>query len=288
MEKSFAKKLCTLNNEFYRAHAASFSATRTSPWNGWHVCATELCALPEDTCRATPSGGVLQDSGTRLNAILDLACGNLRFEAFLHEKLAPRAFDFLAVDDCAGLIDAHHSDARAGEKITFQELDIVDALIENEALEDLIGCAAAGFDAKTCFDASVCFGFMHHLPTQEMRAALLNALIGKTRTGGLVMISFWEFLNNEGLAAKAEVTHAAALADLHLTDGEQAQLDEHDFFLGWKDTQHSYRYCHSFNGDEIDELLALPSIASRTEVVRRFHADGRSDNLNEYLMLRVV
>ena len=51
-------------------------------------------------------------------------------------------------------------------------------------------------------DISVSFGFMHHVPLPEWRVQLLNSLIEATKPGGFVCVSFWEFLADEGLAAK--------------------------------------------------------------------------------------
>ena len=63
-------------------------------------------------------------------------------------------------------------------------------------------------------DISVSFGFMHHVPLPEWRVQLLNSLIEATKSGGFVCVSFWEFLADEGLAAKAYKTHERALAEL--------------------------------------------------------------------------
>ncbi|MFR4803777.1 MAG: hypothetical protein ACLT98_10950 [Eggerthellaceae bacterium] len=38
MDMKTAEILCNVTSDFYRAQAASFSATRTSPWHGWQRC----------------------------------------------------------------------------------------------------------------------------------------------------------------------------------------------------------------------------------------------------------
>lgn len=252
MDSAFAAKLCELNNRFYAQNAASFSATRTSPWDGWK--------------RAV---GLLSADGFAGGRVLDVACGNMRFEAFLAKALPEVSFDFLGVDSCPALLDGR-VDAR------FKELDVVQALLEGRDLAAEIG--------EGGFDMSVSFGFMHHLPTFEMRVALLRALLASTRQGGYVVVSFWEFMRNEALARKARVTHAAALKDLALSPAEIAQLDENDFFLGWKDTQKSYRYCHNFTDAEIGALVAAVTPDARP--IDRYSSDGRSNNLNAYVILQ--
>ena len=201
--------------------------------------------------------------------MLDLASGNLRFAAFLSDAYPHQDATVYAVDDCADLA-LNYPNAH------FQNLDIIECLLEGAPLAELI-------DAPPC-DVSVCFGFMHHVPGQENRARVLESLLDKTKTGSFVIVSFWMFMNNEALAKKAALTHAQALSSLNFSDVEITELDEGDFFLGWKDTVNSYRYCHSFTDAEIDELIA--GVDERASVVARFNADGRTNNLNAYIILQ--
>ncbi|WP_281624914.1 hypothetical protein [Senegalimassilia anaerobia] len=46
-----------------------------------------------------------------------------------------------------------------------------------------------------------------------------------------------------------------------------------------------YRYCHHFDEPEIERLLAM--VADSADLVSRFEADGKTGNLNEYVVLRV-
>ena len=251
-----AKKLCGINNRFYRDNCESFSATRVSPWTGWRISL--------ETLKQTD----LLDAEEL--AVFDMACGNLRFASFLGEELPDKDLTVFAVDDCDTLVPQ-----RSG--VRFQSIDIVDLLLAGTALSERI-------DAPAC-DLSVCFGFMHHIPGQDSRTRLLESLLRQTRSGGYVVVSFWRFLENEALAKKARLTHAQALDELGLDEEEISELNTGDCFLGWKDTVGSYRYCHSFASAEIDELLA--SVADRASVVDRFIADGRTNDLNEYVILRV-
>ena len=65
------------------------------------------------------------------------------------------------------------------------------------------------FDAPLA-DISVCFGFMHHVPSCEYRVRVLDALVRQTRPGGIIAISFWEFMNDERMARKAVRAEARA------------------------------------------------------------------------------
>ena len=57
-----------------------------------------------------------------------------------------------------------------------------------------------------------------------------------------------------------------------------------DHLLDWQDGT-SLRYCHHFEEDEINRLIAaLP--AGTVRAFERYWADGRAGNLNRYVLLR--
>jgi tRNA (uracil-5-)-methyltransferase TRM9 len=244
--------LCGINNDFYRNHYASFSATRTLPWSGWNIC----CDVVSET---------YADDRQNL-LVLDLACGNLRFESFLHGALPHIPFIFYAVDDCADLIPST-------PPVNYQNLDILHVLRSGWDINSQL-------TAPVC-DLSVSFGFMHHVPLQEYREKILRSLIEQTHSGGYVIVSFWQFLNNKVLKEKARITHERALKELGLQE-----LDDNDYLLGWKNIPGAYRYCHSFSEIEIDQLIN--AVADKATLTSRFVSDGRTDNLNTYLILKVM
>ena len=278
MDTATTQLLCGLNNEFYAQVSESFSATRQSPWNGWHACAqmvqerVAFCApvpAADYDCEETEGcEGVASQPFT----VTDIACGNLRFETFLASQLEGHSLQMFAIDDCETLLP----DEIAGQ-VTFQRLDVVEALMRGE------GTLAASVRAPQA-DVLVSYGFMHHIPGIELRERFLRELLAMAKPGGLVMASFWQFMNNETLARKAAVTHAAALWDLRFRGLDDSQLDEGDYFLGWKDEVGIYRYCHHFTPEEVEHLVL--SVADKAEVVSIFDADGRTDNLNRYVILQ--
>lgn len=249
MNTETAKILCKLNNDFYRSQANSFSETRKAPWEGWRRILFEMQEVFRDKDEAN---------------ILDFACGNLRFVDFLHEEYPQSKCKIFAVDDCDDLVGEK-------EQVIYQSLDIIDALLEGSDLSEAV--------VAPCCDVTVCFGFMHHVPSSEYREKVLRTLIDKTQAGGYIAISFWEFLNNEDLAKKARITHEKACRELQMPP-----LDEGDYLLGWKNTPGVYRYCHHFSEDEISWLVE--KFSDTTKVVARFLADGRTGNLNSYVLLR--
>lgn len=257
-EEALALRLCALTSEFYRANAESFSQTRQSPWQGW----VRLLEVVDAAAEQEPL------------CVLDLACGNLRFERYLADALPDRRLSGYAVDNCDPLVEAgERGEFGPLSRIAFQNLDVIERLSGGRLREALEAPDAS------C-DLAVSFGFMHHVPLERWRVELLRALIAKVRPGGFVAVSFWRFLNSDKLARKAQETTSRALVELGLPE-----LLPNDYLLGWQDTQGLYRYCHHFDEPEIERLLA--AVADSAELVSRFEADGKTGNLNEYVVLRV-
>ena len=257
-EEVLALRLCALTGEFYRANAESFSQTRQSPWQGW------VRLLEVMDARAAER---------ELLRVLDVACGNLRFERYLADALPGRMLSGWAVDNSEPLVEAgERSEFGPLSRIAFQNLDVIARLSGGRLWESLEAPDASR-------DLAVSFGFMHHVPLECWRAELLRTLIAKVRPGGFVAVSFWRFMNSDKLARKAQETTDRARAELGLPE-----LPQNDYLLGWQDTQELYRYCHHFDEPEIERLLAM--VADSADLVSRFEADGKTGNLNEYVVLR--
>lgn len=254
MDTTTAQALIALNNRFYRDNAASFSATRSAPWEGWKRL-----------------GSILREHGwvgatapqTRL--VFDMASGNLRFEHFLSTAFPSIDFEFHAVDNCAALAEHGQNDRIA---CRFRQCDILDTLVSSNAKIP---------ECPLC-DLSVSFGFMHHVPSTGLRHRVLEALIERTRVSGLIALSFWQFMNDERLAAKAFRADRALGMDFDIS-----QLEPNDHFLGWQSDPSPLRYCHHFDECEIDELVA--SVGTKVRAVARYSSDGASGTLNRYLVL---
>ncbi len=195
--------------------------------------------------------------------VLDLACGNMRFQRFLNDTMPENLPRFYCVDSCSDLVDESF-DAQ------FQELDIVNAVLQNDNLSDLI-------EAPPC-DLAVSFGFLHHVPGIDARKRVIQALVDNVMPGGLIGVSLWQFMTSKRLASKARKTTERALVNLDI------ELDEGDYLLGWQDQTDTLRYCHSFTSDEAEELAQ--SVGESCDLVERFEADGTNNALNIYLIMR--
>lgn len=267
MDETTAQCLVALNNEFYAQAALSFSATRHASWPGWEPliscltenvpttyrmrCEKDACARPTAPIKPIP--------------VLDIACGNMRFEAYLEEKLPTWPFDFHAVDSCASF-----ELRQTTLDVTFQQLDVLKHLMSG-TLEDKLQSPRCALVA--------CLAFLHHVPTQELRMQLLKAMLNQVEQGGLMAVSLWTFADDTGFAARAEKSTAQATTALQLEN-----LDSGDYLLGWQNNNHLWRYCHSFDNDEIDDLATC--LEPHASAIRRFQADGRTNRMNTYLVFR--
>lgn len=273
-----------VNNDFYTRCAPSFSATRNAPWVGWRSCleavqdcgAVRLCDGPDvhlyDRAAAQP-GAIRKGASVR---VLDVACGNMRFAAFLREELRGRQIDYFAVDDCAGLVP--HLPEDEGFSTCFQNLDIIGELAVGVGL-------AHAIDAEPC-DLVGCFGFFHHVPSFELRVRLIDALLQKAASGGVVCVSFWQFMGDEKFVKKAEAWNSKAKSELASAGLDASQLEAGDYFLGWQNEPGLWRYCHDFEELEIDALVAAACEGSKAREVARFSADGKSGVMNRYVVLQ--
>ena len=269
VEQILTRELCALNNAFYGENAASFSATREAPWPGWRRV----------LCNLGPWGSATNGEKSPLS-VLDVACGNLRFERFLDDEYAG-SFSAIALDSCDELaLSALRDHDFTQGSVEFHHVDILQPLLDCGTVDF---CSMLG-DVQ--HDAAVCFGFMHHVPGTENRRALLRALVRSVRSEGIVAVSLWRFAEDESGALKAQTTDARAFAQMpelgwHI---HEAGLEPGDHFLGWKNMSGVWRYCHSFSDEEIQELMS--AIADQAVVVDRFFADGKTNTMNAYLILR--
>lgn len=267
MDDTLARQLAALTRQFYARTAPSFSATRQQPWDGWEQLWGRIAPLAEP-----------HDLGRPLR-VLDVGCGNLRFERFLAQH-AEGPVEAWGVDNCPALMaeGAAHAAAERGAAgrlaAHLVELDLAGALLDGAAPDAL----AARFGAPPA-DLAVAFGFLHHVPSAEARARLLRALVQAVRPGGLVAVSLWQFADDERLGPKAEQATTRARKLLGLP-----ALPPGDYLLGWQDDPSIFRYCHSFAEAEVDGLARAATPEARE--VARFPADGKSGKLNRYLVLR--
>lgn len=268
MDIETAQKLNEATRDFYAANAASFSSTRERPWEGW--------------LRLLPHVDAAIDAARKPFGVLDVGCGNMRFEKFLAEAFPNQRFAFACIDNCPALAEEGIS-----QDTIFHEDDVVELIREGKLgvmIDGMLDCMLHNLPADLHdllpLRLSAAFGLMHHIPLPEWRRGLLATLVDRTAPGGLVAVAFWQFAKSEKAREKAERTTAEGCEKL----GISLDTDSGDYLLGWQGSTEHFRYCHSFSDDEID---ALADEAQRhgARVVDCYSADGSDSASNRYLVL---
>ena len=189
--------------------------------------------------------------------VFDLACGNMRFENFA-------AGGALAAKG----VDGANPSADASCPFEFYGVD---------------SCQDLAIDAR---------GHALRIPNLHFQELdVLDALVRQTRPGGIIAISFWEFMNDERMACKAVRAEARAELTPPFEGYDSAQFEAGDHLIGWQNDRHAYRYCHHFDDQQITDLVrGVRTFYKSGEVpvreLERFHADGRSGELNRYVILK--
>lgn len=234
---------------FYRSCAESFSRTRRRPWEGW--------------LRVVRALDDLAKGGSGPLSILDVGCGNLRFERFLVECGVP--FTALCLDRCEPLVQAAlEEDREISSRCRFVAFDVAPGSLGR--LQEL-----------GTFSAVVCFGLLHHIPGRGERGALLQAMGRSLMPGGLLAVSLWDVDSDDRLSRKA--TRDTDRAKAHLGLGA---LEPGDYVLGWQDCGEEFRYCHSFSDREADEMAQ--EAEGDLALLDRYRSDGPSGDSNIYML----
>lgn len=249
MDSRTRMQLRALNRRFYEKHALGFDASRDHAWPGWERL--EL-RMPRDA--SAPM------------RVLDVGCGNARFARTLHERLGDR-FRYTGVDENAALLE------RARDALA--DMTSVDAqLIRADVLDRVAGDTLP----HGPFDLVVAFGLLHHVPGFEDRRSLLRALAGRLGDRGMLVVTAWQFADRTRFEKHlVPWSEQATAVDPPI---DTAQLEEGDHLLSFDGDRTALRYCHHCSERELDRLAAALPLTPRP----RFSADGRSGDLNRYLI----
>jgi len=251
-EKTRAR-LDAINHDFYDAFAEEFSATRDHPWAGW------------DRVTAAPGEGALR--------VLDVGCGNGRFATFLEER-TPGPIVYLGVDANEVLLTQARRRPRGGRaSLDFERYELLSARFRTEP-------------PPGPYDLIVLFGVLHHVPSFEARRALLSLLGGLLAAGGRLVVTLWRFAEDERLQKRILPWRDYNARARHPID--RSQLEPGDHLLRWGaggGAAAPPRYCHFHDDAETEELIRrVEGSGLGLSLSERFRADGKSGELNEYLV----
>jgi tRNA (uracil-5-)-methyltransferase TRM9 len=247
MNDATVRALAEINRTFYRERAREFSAARAAPWPGWQALVAPL----------------RERAGAEPLRVLDVGCGNGRFARFLASALPDHTLALWGVDASEPLLDEAR---RAGpEGARWQPGDIV---AEPEALP-------AG-----PFDAIALLNVIHGVPGRARRRDLLAACARRLAPGGLLVLTTWRFTRDERVRGRVLPWNAySSRAPVPI---DCSQLEPGDHLLPWGDGDQTVRYIHAFDDSEIAACIETLPLA----LERRYTADGRTGDQNEYFLLR--
>lgn len=251
MQRRTRDLLDALNRDFYEKHAADFASTRDHAWPGWQRVLDRVPAGPA--------------------RVLDAGCGNGRFARFL-VGAGRGDLDYTGIDTSDALLAfaSEHSEHLASEHVAGEQAAVPGFRFLRADLFD------EGSLPPGPFDAIVLFGVMHHVPGFDARVQLASRLASRLRPGGFLAATLWRFGSDARVVGRTAPWRERP-------DVDAATLEPGDHLLRWGDSDDVVRYCHFVDADEVGRLIERTRAAG-LEVIDRFRSDGRSGELNEYLL----
>ena len=229
-------KLNQLNKRFYETVGDAFDSSRQYFWKGWDNLLPYI-------------------KSTKIIKVLDVGCGNARFYEFLKQHKIK--CEYVGVDNSQKLLNLakeNYPEATFINKDFVQEPSFISKLGK--------------------FDLVVSFGVVHHIPSYKRRSGFIKQLAKTVSRDGILMLSFWQFVNSYNLMKRK-----VEWEDIGLTSDD---VEERDFLLDWQRGERAIRYCHWTGNDEAKKLL----LSGNLQTTELFEADGESETLNLYAITR--
>jgi SAM-dependent methyltransferase len=240
MDGATIDKLLALNREFYAAFADQFAGSRT-------------LADPALT-------GILPHIPAQAK-VLDVGCGNGRL-ALLLDRERPGA-TYVGVDAVPDLIGLARAYAANLENVVPQFLIADITQLDWSLLIDSL-----------LIDVIVCLAVLHHIPSFDLRLHVMREMRRVLAPGGTVILSAWQFLDNERMRRKIVNWSEVRIPEKALEAG--------DYLLDWKRGGRGLRYCHLVDKAEMERLAAESGLRVR----ETFRAGGREGDLSLFAILQ--
>ncbi len=250
MDPATRAALDALNRDFYERHAEAFDATRDHPWPGFDRLVERL-----------PLPGKVR--------LLDVGCGNGRFARFLHDS-GRDDVDYTGLDASEALLRVAAERMPAGRG---PRSFVCGDLFDDAALP------------PGPFDAVLLLGVLHHVPGFDARVDALERLAARLTPSGFLAATVWRFGSDPRAAGRTLAW------DMHPIAVSAAAVEPGDQLLRWgggsgegsHDPSDVVRYCHFADDEELERLVETAR-AQGLSLTDRFRSDGRSGELNEYLV----
>ena len=237
MDRQLIDQLIAINREFYTKFASAFSETRS--------------------CAQTRLDRIVAYIGDAGKA-LDIGCGNGRLAERLDREGKP--IQYVGVDASADLI-AIASTRKLNLKNVAAEFYVGDITQPN--------WNAPFADGK--FDIAVALAVLHHVPSFDLRCAVLRDIYALLKPNSRLILSNWQFDRNERQRKR--------IVDWQSAGFDEKNLEEGDALLAWKRGGVGYRFCHLISKEEVLRLAE----ASGFQVIKQYDADA---DLNLYSVLK--
>jgi SAM-dependent methyltransferase len=301
MKPQIIKRLNQLNQQFYQCTAQDFAQSRQYFWQGWqkvfqlvdqkilkqHKMRSKQISKPQSSTKGR------QVSPQPNLSVLDVGCGNARFGVFFEQKLKECLAKPTVVQvpvnlnyylNYYGLDNNQDLLAKARQKLAsmstqqvhLAQLDVVSWLLQEN--KQAVDEQKITWLNKPRFNLIVLFGVIHHIPSFQLRLDLIQRLsqllIPKQ---GLLCMAAWQFAASERFQSR--------LIAPQQVNFKPQELEKNDYFLDWRRGRSAVRYCHHVDQAEVDTWLQAPQLNQLT-LLADFKADGKSQDLNRYLVWR--
>jgi len=227
MQREVRDRLLEINREFYQSFAAAFADKRKRLQPG------VLQAIMDLPMQAQ---------------VLELGCGHAALAAHLHRHGFQGSY--VGLDHSQDLLDRRAATLRP-PTYEFYRADLSDP--------DWPRVVAA---SPRHFEWVLAFAVLHHLPTEELRLAILNEVRQLLSPEGALALSVWDFLKSPRMQQRIVPWEQVGL--------NSEQVDRADLLLDWRHAGKGLRYIHHFESEELRSLAQ----AAGFKVVSQFHADG--------------
>ena len=240
MNQKTTNQLLRINQTFYEALAQPFADSRSTRQPGLQRVVACI-------------------NGAR--SLLDVGCGNGRLAHALDEAGLSMRYTGIDASETLLAIAIQSAAALTTVQTTFLLLDISKDNWETSL-------------PQPTYDAIALLAVLHHIPGWDHRVALLRTLRDLLSADGFLVVSTWQFLNEERLRRKIMPWAQVGLDDSDLEPG--------DYLLDWHRGGSGLRYCHLVDEAELRALAGAAGLA----VADLFYADGADQNLNLFALLR--
>ena len=239
MNQQIIDRLIAINREFYSKFASAFSETRSS-------AQTRLDRIV----------AYIGDAGK----VLDIGCGNGRLAERLDRE--GKKLEYIGIDASPQLVTIASARKAQLQNVT-AEFSIGDITQPNWTQSVPV--------AYQAFDIAIALAVLHHVPSFDLRCAVLRDIHALLKPDSRLILSNWQFDRTERQRKRIVSWESVGF--------DERELEPGDALLAWKRGGVGYRYCHLITKDE---MLVLAQ-ASGFRVLKQYNADA---DLNLYSVLK--